>query len=119
MLHRCSFIDGPAVGVFLQLQRGPMMLRLVQNAKGEWDALDLLTDKPRKDETVHVYRATGQGTTVHIKAARRKDSGWFRMLEYREWPNPGDEHLRTMEAWHKWCDENREALDHGRPNPHD
>lgn len=116
MLNRCSFVDGPAVGTLLQLQRAPLMLRLVQDAKGEWDALDLLTDKPQEDETIHVYRATGGGTRIHIKAASRKDSGWFQMLEYREWPNPGDEHLRTTKAWHEWCDANKEILDAGQAN---
>ena len=111
MKYECNFIDGPAAGVTLVLGRAVLMLRVVQNSKGEWDALDQLNDKPRKDEQIHVYRFCGQaGRPYHIRSSKKGMSGWWTHMTYEEWPNPGDEHLRTTKAWHQWCDDNKEEL---------
>lgn len=50
------FLDGPADGTELSLRRAPRFLRVVVDAKGRIDALDLLDDVAGAGETVHVYQ---------------------------------------------------------------
>jgi len=44
------FMEGPADGQRLMLRRIPIMLRVVQNRSGEWDALNELDDGRRWSE---------------------------------------------------------------------
>lgn len=106
----CHFIDGAAQGVALTLNRTPMMLRVVVNSKGGWDALDELNDTPLLDETIHVYYTIHTPSRVHVKAQTKKLSGWSLWLHYQEYRNPGDQHLRTTEAWNAWVDTKLEFL---------
>ena len=51
------FIDGPAKGVVLDLERTPHYLRVVHDSETwQWDALDQLDDEPKPTETIFVYR---------------------------------------------------------------
>ena len=110
------FLDGPAAHVtHLNLRRAPVMLRVVVNAAGEWDALDQLDDVARPDETIHVYRMEGRPDVMFldgVKGGRR--CGWRETYaEYRYLPEqPAD--VRTNEAWVAWCEANKERLLAGR-----
>ncbi len=104
------FLDGPAAGQVLTLQRAPVLLRVVQNRKGDWDALDQLSDTPAADETIHVYRIEGVPTRMHVSGRTgpkggRRFGAWYACAEYRLLPfQPTDEQARTNEAWAAWCD---------------
>ena len=57
-----QFLDGPAKGTSLCLNRAPMFLRVVIDPRGQVEALDQLDDTPEADEKIHVYRCTrGEG----------------------------------------------------------
>lgn len=100
------FIDGPAAGVYLELRRAPIMLRVVCSGKGQWDALDQLDDLPLWNETVHVYRMRGDPITYHVCRSPRSKSGWHNDSEYVVWPTPPpDETLRDNAAWAAWTDQ--------------
>jgi hypothetical protein len=107
------FIDGPAAGVQLQLRRAPLMLRVVQNAQGKWDALDQPTDDANADEKIFVYRLTEKPTTYHllVRGKNRGAGGWFMDGTYRLLvPQPDDVDVRLNGAWDRWCDLNKEHL---------
>jgi hypothetical protein len=108
------FLDGPAAGVNLDLRRSPIMLRVVQDARGNWDALDQLDDEPKPGESIHVYKLAKHRGTIHICARGRGKnlSGWYQMADYGFFAEqPGDQHTRTAGAWAAWCKglEGREA----------
>lgn len=108
MIH---FLDGPADGVMLDLQRAPLMLRAVLSTKGEWDALDQPDDEAAPDEVIAVYRMVGKPTQVHVCCSPRSKSGSRLMADYRLLPaQPADEHVRTTKAWAAWCEANKEQL---------
>lgn len=72
-----ELIDGPANGVSLDLMRAPIMLRVVRDRAGNWDALDQLADEPKRGETIFLYRMVGNPLmSGHIdyrdKAGRRR-----------------------------------------------
>lgn len=96
-----KFIDGPAAGTVLSLRRAPLYLRAVQNADGNWDALDQLDDTPEPDETVTVYRRVGSATTVHLHGT--KISGWYAMATYElHAEQPSIEECRDTAKWQDW-----------------
>lgn len=110
-----NFIDGPAKGVELLCRRAPIMLRVVQNQHGEWDALDQPDDTVRPGEKVYVYRMVGEPTHMYVCRSPRRLSGMMTLADYAVLPDqPGDEHTRTNEAWAAWCDANKAALLQGR-----
>jgi hypothetical protein len=97
------FVDGPAAGQALALRRAPVFLRAVRASDGTWDALDQLTDTPRPNETIAVYRRTGLAHRVHINAGR---SGcfWTQLAEYRVVDSPpADGIARNTASWREWC----------------
>lgn len=108
-----KFLDGPASGVILTLQRVQIMLRVVRDKlTGEWDALNDPADMPKETEEIFVYRMVpGTHVRMHICRSPRRLSGWVEGGEYRLWPEqPGPEHTRTIEAWRAWCDANKPSL---------
>lgn len=119
------FLDGPADGQALDLRRAPVVLRVVRDRRtGAWDALDQLTDQPKPTEEIFVYRLAEEPTYMHLKCARRSQSGFRCMANYRHWPQqPADDQLRTDSAFNRWCLDNRAALMEGvtwkvqRPSP--
>jgi len=113
------FLDGPAAGVTLMLKRAPLMLRVTRQVIARtWDALDQLEDEPDADEEIHLYRLDSPVGSCHINCGRgrgKRASGWYPIAEYRHWPEAiADEHLRTNEAWRRWCTENQARLMKGQ-----
>ena len=109
-----TFLDGPAFGQALDLERTPCALRVVVNANGQWDALDQIKDDPKPDDTIHVYTLASVPGTVHIDyrdAQGRRSGKWLRSAQYRAWPQSvADEELRTWDAWTAWCLRNKVAI---------
>lgn len=66
-----TFTDGPAKGKTLLLTRTPLYLRVVQNAAGDIDALNLVEDKPKRDEVCIAYHCDEFGGTVCVNLGRR------------------------------------------------
>jgi len=98
------FLDGAAAGERLMLRRAPLYLRVVRNAKGEWDALDQLTDRPKRDETIHVYRREGAAFPVHLNSGRL-GCGWYHGSTYRALDpeaTPIQAVLRDTARWRAW-----------------
>lgn len=105
-----TFLDGPAKGVVLWLQRAPLYLRAVRKGEGtagKWDALDLLDDAPEPGETIFAYRLVGAHGMVHIDRTvkGRRVGSWHTTGEYRLVESqPGDATMRDRAAWRAWCE---------------
>lgn len=99
-----KFIDGPANGQTLMLDRVPFLLRVTQ-AKGKFDALNHLDDQARPDETLSLYLRTAYQGTCHISRRPRSLSGWTAIAEYTYAPvQPSQETMRDNQQWNQWCD---------------
>ena len=102
-----KFMNGPAAGVVLGLRRAPLYLRAVQNRfaeKAEWDALDMLTDRPDPNERIVAYRRTKYDGHVHV-CRRPSGSGYFAMAEYVVGdPQRADDVLRNTSKWQAWAE---------------
>lgn len=100
-------IDGK-IAAALQLKRDPILLRFVSaKSSTRFDALDLLDDSPKIEETVRVGRRVKTGE-VHLLCARgaRIPSGWYRTAEYELLtPQPEQAILRTRPTWEAWATE--------------
>lgn len=106
-----TFIDGPAAGVSLDLRRAPIMLRVVCDTAGSWDALDQEDDQPKGNELIFVYIIVGEPDRAFVRCARPRAGGYREFARYRLLPTqPADEQVRTTIAWQKWCSENRLSL---------
>lgn len=104
----CKFLDGPAKGTTLLLQRAPLFLRLVEDADGKIDALDQLGDAPEPGETIYVYRQVSYDGGGHLsytdKATRRRKWMWLQSATYAVVdPQPAHDVLGDTEAWRAWC----------------
>lgn len=102
-----NFIDGPAKGVTLSLSRAPVFLRVVL-ANGKWDALDQLSDTPRPEEAIFVYRRKTDPITAHIDGRDPKTgkrfANWMSIADYLfHHTQPDDKTLRDTAAWQAWC----------------
>ena len=101
-----TFTNGPAKGSVLSLRRAPLFLRAVQDAKGNWDALDQIDDKPKSSETVTVYRLVENRGMIHIcsRSKGKNTGGYFAMASYElHDEQPGDEIVRDTSKWQEWC----------------
>ncbi len=99
------FNDGPAEGVTLLLRRAPLYLRAVRAPSGEWDALDLLDDRPEHNETIVAYVRVGEPTHLHV-CVRPRSSRSFSGGSYTAvTPQPSDEVLRDQAQWQAWTRE--------------
>jgi hypothetical protein len=80
-----TFLDGPAKGQHLMLKASPKILRVVVDGKGHWDALDLPSDKPRPDETVHLYELAEHhgGCFIDCGGKAKGASGFYQIATYR------------------------------------
>lgn len=107
-----TFRDGPAAGQTLMLKRTPLLLRVVQSKRGEWDALDQLDDVPRAGETITVYRIHPETVSrYHVRACRRSGSGFYFRGEYSLFAKqPTDEEARSTAAWQAWATEHAEPI---------
>lgn len=113
-----KFLDGPAAGVELSLGRTPVMLRVVQNRAGVWDALDQLNDEPKPQEKIYVYRVVPgtQSGMVHVQysTGRGRRGQWMQGADYTALlEQPADEDVRTNDRWRAWCNmmQSREAAE--------
>jgi hypothetical protein len=100
-----TFLDGPAAGTKLCLQRAPQLLRVVIAADGTVDALDQLNDEVRPGETVHVYRMHGD-PSYYIACSRGKGGGCRPgvMAEYKLYDRqPTQEEAADNDRWHDWA----------------
>jgi len=100
--------DGPARGQTFTIARAPYFLRVVQNAAGTWDALDLIDDAPKSDEQIHVYRRTTEPMVAHVDGrdpkTGRRYGRWMAIADYRLHPvQPDDDTARDNQAWQAWC----------------
>ena len=103
-----TFLDGPALGACLWLKSAPLFLRVVQNADGEWDALDQPSDMPVLDETISVYRRKGEPNLVHVLRLvnGRRSGGWHQAAQYElDALQPADAVMRDNAAWRTWVAE--------------
>ncbi len=105
-----TFLDGPAKGQSLMLQRAPHFLRVVYDSSvtgGKWDALDQLDDRPKAEETVLVYAMEGEPTWMHVRRDRKHGgSGIFRGSTYRFVdPQPSQDVLCSTSLWRAWVAE--------------
>lgn len=99
------FIDGPAKGIVLELERTPIFLRAVHDSRTwAWDALDQLDDEPEPSETVFVYRLDGE-VSRGFACSRGKNGGCrhFFHADYKLYDvQPSQEELRNAEFWQQW-----------------
>ncbi|HEY1833694.1 MAG TPA: hypothetical protein VGG08_04595 [Solirubrobacteraceae bacterium] len=100
-----TILNGPAAGAGFTMHRAPMYVRLVQDAGGKWDVLNLLEDEPREDETVHVYEGVPgtHGNAFVCGRGRGQHSGATEWWVYRHRPDIDGEALRDTEAWRAWA----------------
>lgn len=97
------FLDGPAQGAKLSLERAPRFLRVVIDQAGEIDALDQLDDKMRAGETGHVYELASQVQNV-IACTRGNGCLFMAIADYRLYAQqPSQELLRDNQAWQEWA----------------
>ena len=98
-----TFIDGPAKGVELSCRRAPVMLRVVQSSRGNWDALDQASDSPRSQETIFVYILANKPEIYFIRSHKPTLSGAWAKAAYRVWiPQPNDSRVRVNNDWRRW-----------------
>lgn len=108
MAFLCRFVGGPAEGQALQLERAPILLRVTRDRTGAWDALDQLTDTPRPDEQIFVYRTDGEPSGwVHIARDRRAGGHFMgRLQAYRIFDAaPPQAAVRELASWQSWARE--------------
>jgi hypothetical protein len=103
-----KLVGGPAAGVSLSLSRAPMFLRVVRSITQEWDALDLLDDRPSVSEDVFVYKLESHEGTVHVdgrdKKTGKRFSKWLVSATYNFFQyQPTEEELRDTNKWRLWC----------------
>jgi len=92
------------------------MLRVVVDRDGKIDALDLLADFPKPNESVHCYIMAGPPGPTGFIDGRDPKTGrrWghpFASATYRlhETP-PADAIMRSNHAWAAWVNEHAEQL---------
>lgn len=101
-----TFINGPASGTVLELQRAPQLLRVVvDETDGRVDALDQLDDTPGPSERVHVYRRTRYGGQIFACArGRGARSSVIQDADYEHLPDVDGEQLRDTAPWRAWAE---------------
>jgi hypothetical protein len=126
MIH---FQDGPAHGVMMELQRAPVLLRVVEtpvlepDGLPEFDALDQVDDTPKPEERIHVYVRIGGAGWAHVDFRDkngRRDSKNVITARYRLYERqPDDADARDTERWRTWAEAQREHLipNSQPPNP--
>ena len=103
-----KFLDGPARGQTLMLQREAVFLRVTSSNTPtglKWAALDQVEDTPLPTETVYAYRVEGEVGRCHI-LRRPTGSGWFIIANYRYvQEQPPMSVMRDNKRWRLWCEE--------------
>lgn len=103
---KSRFIGGPAdkrmIGPF---SPAPVMLRVVRDAEGNWDALNEPDDTPKPQEQVFVYRLNSIPRTGHASCRPRSKSFWWSAADYVYHDvQPDRAVLADTERWRAWCD---------------
>lgn len=97
------FLDGPAKGKRLMLQRAPMFLRVTE-CGAEFDALDLWNDSARPEEKLHCYRLFENNGVAFVDGSKFR--GRCTIASYRLFPDPPEDAvMRDNGAWTKWATE--------------
>ena len=108
------FIDGAAVGVELSLRRAPILLRVVRNRAGNWDALDQPNDQATVSESIFVYRLVAEPTWIRVCARGKggKDlRGYWWSGDYEQLcEQPSDAVMRDNNVWATWCEANQDRF---------
>lgn len=117
-----QFIDGPAQGKTLMLQRAPHYLRVVIGGTGEVDALDQLDDTPLPTETLYAYEMVGEPSFCHVQRIvnGRRAGGCYRGGRYRiVSQQPTEAQMRSSESWREWVSAQigKPVNDDGTVNP--
>lgn len=101
-----TFLDGPAAGQHLTFLRTPIILRVVRDRNGTWDALNNLEDTPKPTEKIFVYRLVRRTGTMHASCRPRSKSFWSAIAEYClcEQQPPTDRDARDTAAWRAWTE---------------
>ena len=108
-----TFLDGPAEGKRLALQRAPVFLRAVIDQDGTVDALDLLEDEPKGTETVYVYHRVPGTVSSAIVCARGHGCRSMADAEYRlHDPQPPGATARDNALWADWTRREHERMMH-------
>jgi hypothetical protein len=106
-----KFIDGPAACDAAQglcLRRAPRFLRVVVDSAGKWDALDQLDDKPKLNETIHVYELVANDGWIHLQrvdSRGRRCGGTYQRATYRYHSTPDRKIVAVKTQWQAWCEE--------------
>lgn len=113
-----TFKGGPADGQTLTLKRRPILLRVVQDNDGQFDALDMPDDEPRADEKVFVYILAKTGASGFLDGRDKQGKRWgtsFAGGEYRICPfQPGEEEGLDRNRFVEWCESNRAVAENLR-----
>jgi hypothetical protein len=104
------FIDGPAKGIVMELERMPVFLRAVHDSlTWAWDALDQLDDEPKSTETIFVYHLDGE-VSRGFACGRGKCRIFFH-ADYKLYKaQPTQEELRSVEFWKQWTNQEYERI---------
>lgn len=110
--NECRFLDGPAEGARLSLNRSPVVLRVTQSEKTMlFDALDQFDDVAQPHERIFVYVRVGGSGYIHINTRGKPGGGVFRPADYRVLPQqPADSSVRQNDTWRAWVEANKAAL---------
>lgn len=112
-MPKVLFVDGPAEGHPLDLERDPIMLRVTIGLNGV-DALDQLEDEPAEHESIFVYMRVKDSETVALvdwadKGGRRRGAK-LSIVEYCLSPIQPTCLVRDTASWQVWCNENKDAI---------
>lgn len=107
-----SFRGGPLDGKTLSHSRAPLFLRVTVDGD-VFDVLDLLTDEPKPQESVHVYRRVSEVMRSHLlfRGRLKHLTGWYEHGEYEHVPDVDGESVRDTEAWRRWATAQTERRD--------
>ncbi len=111
-------LDGPAAGSELSLRRAPLYLRVVIDAAGKVDALDMLDDKPQPGETVHVYRgerdtlfALRDDIFICVRGPGGLQQAGGAKGDFHHLDGVDGEQLRDTAAWRAWVHQEVENVE--------
>lgn len=97
------FLDGPAKGTILSLERAPVFLRVcIEDEMGparKVDALDQRDDAPRDGERLYAYVLAKIPNVAFMRPGGRKILADYQLCP--EQPEPGQ--MLDRERWEFWC----------------
>lgn len=102
------FLHFPTFKGSLTLERTPRFLRFTVKcpmSKGNWDALDQLTDEAADDEQILIGELIERKRVHILRTVKGKRVGeWIDRADYKVVDDgPGDEVLRSNNLWREWC----------------